>query len=174
MSKKIIQLSMILLLFFILGTNTISSQESLEEILYRDFKDIQTFGYINVKVQGEQSFSNGLKSEELTDYARLKYKNNFATIAFQEITAGESYLYQEEEEAKKVGSVWFRVWTVGEHFPIAYYIECRAGTYKNYEMWRDEVLGFCDEKEIKQIVRHEITRMMENLAITFFKVRGEI
>ena len=37
MSKKIIQLSMILLLFFILGTNTISSQESLEEILYRDF-----------------------------------------------------------------------------------------------------------------------------------------
>ena len=173
MSKKIIQLSMILLLFFILGI-TISSQESLEEILYRDFKDIESFGYINVKVQGEQAFSIGLRSEELTDYARLKYKNNFATIAFQEITAGEAYLYQEEEEAKKIGSIWFRVWTVGEDFPIAYYIECRAGTYKNYEMWRDEILGFCDEKEIKQIVRHEMTRMMENLAITFFKVRGEI
>jgi hypothetical protein len=173
MSKKIIQLSLILLFFFTLGTN-ISSQESLEEILYRDFKDVQTFGYVNVKVQGEQAFSIGLKSEELTDYARLKYKNNFATITFQEISAGEAYLYQEEEEAKKVGSIWFRVWTAGEDFPIAYYIECRAGTYNDYEMWRDEVLGFCDEKEIKQIVRHEITRMMENLAITFFKVRGEI
>ncbi|MDD3631291.1 MAG: hypothetical protein RBS20_02090 [Atribacterota bacterium] len=173
MSKKIIQPLLILLFFFTLGTS-ISSQESLEEILYRDFKDVETFGYINVKVQGEQAFSIGLKSEELTDYARLKYKNNFATIAFQEISAGEAYLYQEEEEAKKVGSIWFRVWTVGEDFPIAYYIECRAGSYKNYEMWKDEVLGFCDEKEIKQIVRHEITRMMENLAITFFKVRGEI
>ncbi len=173
MSKKFILLLIILLIFFTLSFS-INSQESLEDILYRDFKDVETFGYINVKVQGEQAFSIGLKSEELTDYARLKYKNNFAAIAFQEITAGEAYLYQEEEEAKKVGSIWFRVWTVGETFPIAYYIECRAGTYKNYEMWRDEVLGFCEEKEIKQIVRYEITRMMENLAITFFKVRGEI
>lgn len=173
MSKKFILLLIILLIFFTLSFS-INSQESLEDILYRDFKDVETFGYINVKVQGEQAFSIGLKSEELTDYARLKYKNNFAAIAFQEITAGEAYLYQEEEEAKKVGSIWFRVWTVGETFPIAYYIECRAGSYKNYEMWKDEVLGFCDEKEIKQIVRHEITRMMENLAITFFKVRGEI
>ena len=173
MGKKTVQLLLLLLCFCIFGT-TISSQESLEEILYRDFKEVETFGYINVKVQGEQAFSIGLKSEELTDYARLKYKNNFASIAFQEISAGEAYLYQEEGDAKKVGSIWFRVWTVGEDFPIAYYIECRAGNYKDYEIWRDEVLGFCDEQEIKQIVRQEITRMMENLAITFFKVRGEI
>ena len=173
MGKKVAQLLLILLCCFICSTTT-SSQESLEEILYRDFKEIQTFGYINVKVQGDQAFSIGLKGEELTDYARLKYKNNFASIAFQEITAGEAYLYQEEGEAKKVGSIWFRVWTVGEDFPIAYFIECRAGTYQNYEIWRDEVLGFCDEKEIKHIVRQEITRMMENLAITFIKVRGEI
>ncbi|HNR65891.1 MAG TPA: hypothetical protein PKJ95_06345 [Atribacterota bacterium] len=173
MKKKFLAFLLFLFIFVTFGS-AINSQESLDEILYRDFKDVETFGYINVKVQGEQTFSIGLTSEELTDYARLKYKNNFAAIPFQEIIAGEAYLYQEEEKAKKVGSIWFRVWTVGEEFPIAYYIECRAGTYKNYEMWKDEVLGFCDKREIKQIVRHEITRMMENLAITFFKVRGEI
>lgn len=173
MKRRFLAFLLFLIIFVAFGS-AINSQESLEEILYRDFKDVETFGYINVKVQGEQAFIIGLTSEELTDYARLKYKNNFATIPFQEISAGEAYLYQEEEKAKKVGSIWFRVWTVGEEFPIAYYIECRAGTYKNYEMWKDEVLGFCDKKEIKQIVRHEITRMMENLAITFFKVRGEI
>lgn len=173
MKRRFLAFLLFLIIFVALGS-AINSQESLEEILYRDFKDVETFGYINVKVQGEQAFIIGLTGEELTDYARLKYKNNFATIPFQEISAGEAYLYQEEEKAKKVGSIWFRVWTVGEEFPIAYYIECRAGTYKNYEMWKDEVLGFCDKKEIKQIVRHEITRMMENLAITFFKVRGEI
>ena len=154
--------------------NPVNSQKTLDDILYQDFKEVETFGYIQVKVQGEDSLLVGLKSEELTEFAKLKYKNNFANIEYKEIPAEESYLYQEEEKAKKVGSIWFRVWIVGEDFPIAYYIECRAGTYQNYEIWRDEVLGFCDAKELKQIVRNEITRMIENLAITFFKVRGEI
>ena len=173
MTKRFLVCLLIFIIFFTL-TSIINSQDSLDDILYRDFKDVETFGYISVKVQGEQSFLIGLSSGELTDYTRLKYKNNFASIAFQEIPAEEAYLYQEEEKAKKTGSIWFRVWTVGEDFPIAYYIECRAGTYKNYEIWRDEILGFCDVKEVKQIVRNEITRMIENLAITFFKVRGEI
>jgi hypothetical protein len=159
---------------FLSLTSAVNSQESIDDILYQDFKEVETFGYIHVKVQGDESFLVGLKSEELTEFAKLKYKNNFANIEYREIPAEESYLYQEEEKAKKVGSIWFRVWTVGEEFPIAYYIECRAGTYKNYEIWRDEVLGFCDRRELKQIVRNEITRMIENLAITFFKVRGEI
>lgn len=173
MTKRFLVCLLIFIIFFTL-TSIINSQDSLDDILYCDFKDVVTFGYISVKVQGEQSFLIGLSSGELTDYTRLKYKNNFASIAFQEIPAEEAYLYQEEEKAKKTGSIWFRVWTVGEDFPIAYYIECRAGTYKNYEIWRDEILGFCDVKEVKQIVRNEITRMIENLAITFFKVRGEI
>ncbi|MFZ2330949.1 MAG: hypothetical protein WAW45_05060, partial [Atribacterota bacterium] len=120
MKRRFLAFLLFLIIFVAFGS-AINSQESLEEILYRDFKDVETFGYINVKVQGEQAFIIGLTGEELTDYARLKYKNNFATIPFQEISAGEAYLYQEEEKAKKVGSIWFRVWTVGEDFPIAYY-----------------------------------------------------
>ena len=122
-------------------------------------------------------FLIGLNREELTSFARLKFKNNFASIVFQEISTGAypySYRYQEEEQAKKVGSIWFRVWTVGDDFPIAFYVECRAGSYKNYDIWHEETLGFSDVKGIKQVVRNELTRMIENLAITFFKVRGEI
>jgi hypothetical protein len=167
---------MLLLVFLILLTisNNIYSQESLEDFLYKDFKEIENFGYIGVKVQGEQAFLIGLNSEELTSFARLKYKNNFAYITFQEIPAEEAYLYQEEEQAKKVGSIWFRVWTTGDDFPIAYYVECRAGSYKNYELWHQEALGCSDIKGIKQIIRNEITRMIESLAIAFFKARGEI
>jgi hypothetical protein len=173
MGKRLI-ISILIIMAFFSFANPVNSQKTIDDILYQDFKEVETFGYIQVKVQGEESFLAGLKSEELTEFAKLKYKNNFANIEYREIPAEKSYLYQEEEKAKKVGSIWFRVWTVGEDFPIAYYIECRAGTYKNYEIWRDEVLGFCDATGLKQIVRNEITRMIENLAITFFKVRGEI
>lgn len=173
MKKKYLFLLSILLIFTTV-TNTSNSQGSIDDFLYHDFKDIEIFGYIRVKVQGEQSFLIGLNSEELTSFARLKYKNNFASIVFQEIPAEEAYLYEEEEQAKKVGSIWFRVWTIGDDFPIVYYVECRAGSYKNYDIWHEEALGFNDVKGIKQVVRNELTRMIENLAITFFKVRGEI
>ena len=173
MKRRILVLLLTLSIFLTISS-ALNSQESLDDFLYRDFKDIQTFGYIKVKVQGEQALLTGLNSEELTSFARLKYKNNFAKIAFQDISAEEAYLYQEEEQGKKVGSIWFRVWTAGDDSSIAYYVECRAGSYENYELWHDEALGLVDAKEIKQIVRDEITRMIENLAITFFKARGEI
>jgi hypothetical protein len=173
MCRKIIKFILVLIVMLLIS-NPISAQRTIEDILYRDFTEIETFGYIYVKVQGEGADIIGLNSEELTNYAKLKYKNNFSGIAYQEVTAEESSIFQEEEKAKKVGSIWFRIWTVEEVFPIAYYMECKAGNYENYEIWSDEVLGICSEKEIKQIARNEINRMIENLAIIFFKVRGEI
>jgi len=173
MFKKI-NTAMLVIGIILLITITAGAQKTINDILYSDFTEIETFGYINVKVQGDHAAMIGLNSEELTDYAKLKYKNNFSGIEYQEITAEESSIFQEEERAKKAGSIWFRIWTVGENFPIAYYIECKAGNYKNYEIWSDEVLGVSDEEEINQIARNEINRMIENLAITFFKIRGEI
>lgn len=173
MSKKYLVFLFTLLIFTVL-TTSLYAEESLDDILYGDFKEVETFGYINVKVQKEQPLSIDISSQDLTNFARLKYKNNFATIPFKEIPAQESYLYQEEEKAKKVGSIWLRVWTVGVDFPISFYIECRAGTYKDYDIWREEKLGYCSKDELNQVVRNEITKMIENLAITFFKVRKEI
>ncbi len=162
---------MIIILSFI---NSVDAQRTIDDILYGDFTEIETFGYIHVKVQGDRLSMIGLNSKELTDYATLKYINNFSGIKYQEITAEESSIFQEDESAKKVGSIWFRIWIAGDASPIAYYIECKAGNYNDYEIWSDEVLGLCNEKEINQIARSEINRMIENLAITFFKVRGEM
>jgi len=171
---KRITFSILIMIFIFSVSIFVIAQKSISDILYGDFSEIETFGYIHVKVQGDRAVMMGLNSQELTDFAKLKYKNNFSGIEYQEITAAESSIFQEEERAKKVGSIWFRIWIEGEGVPIVYYIECKAGNYENYEMWSDETLGICDEKEINQIVRTEINRMIENFAVTFFKVRGEI
>lgn len=173
MKKKIITLIFIVIMVFSF-TCVASAQKSIIEILYGDFLEIDTFGYIYVKVQGERAPLIGLKEDELTDYAKLRYKNNFSGIQYNEITSEETLIFQEEEKAKRVGSIWFRVWITGESGQIAYFIECKAGNYENYEIWSDEVLGICDEREINQIARNEINRMIEDFAIIFFKVRGEI
>ena len=173
MVKKIVIFMFIAIMVFSV-TCVAGAQKSIADILYGDFAEIDSFGYIYVKVQGDRASIIGLNSDELTDYAKLRYKNNFSGVEYQEITTEESVIFQEEEKAKKAGSIWFRIWIAGDKSPIAYYIECKAGNYDNYEMWSDEVLGICDEKEISQIVRNEINRMIENFAIVFFKVRGEI
>ncbi len=173
MIKKIIIFIFIVITVFSV-TCIGSAQKSITDILYGDFSEIETFGYIYVKVQGDRASIIGLNSEELTDYAKLRYKNNFSGIEYQEISTEESAIFQEKEKAEKAGSIWFRIWIAGDNSPIAYYIECKAGNYDNYEIWSDEVLGVCEEKEIMQIVRNEINRMVENFAIVFFKVRGEI
>ncbi len=166
-------MAMLLMLVFSV-TCIVSAQKSITDILYGDFSEIESFGYIYVKVQGERAALIGLNSDDLTDYAKLRYKNNFSGIEYQEISSEESSIFQEEEKVKKVGSIWFRVWISGENNTIAYFIECKAGNYENYEIWSDEVLGVCDEREINQIARNEINRMIEDFAIIFFKVRGEI
>ena len=173
MFRRIINSLLIINIILFLSISA-SAQMTIDDILYSDLKEIESFGYIHVKVQGERAAIIGLSNDELTDYAKLKYKNNFIGIEFKEIAVEESSLYQEDSEAKKVGSVWFRIWVAGEGNPIAYYIECKAGNYIDYELWNDEILGLCNERDIKQICRNEINRMIENLAITFFKVRGEI
>lgn len=173
MVKKIV-IFMFLVITVFSVTCIASAQKSITDILYGDFSEIDSFGYIYVKVQGDRAALIGLKSDELTDYAKLRYKNNFSGVEYQEISSEESSIFQEEEKAKKVGSIWFRVWISGESNPIAYFIECKAGNYKSYEIWSDEVLGVCDEREINQIARNEINRMIEDFAIIFFKVRGEI
>ena len=167
-------LFILVVLFIFSATGFAGAQKSIDDILYGDFTEIETFGYIYVKVQGDRSAMVGLNSEELTDYAKLKFKNNFSNIAYQEVTAEESSIFQEEQRAKKVGSIWFRIWIVGEGPEIAYFMECKAGNYDHYEIWNDEILGICDEDEINQIARNEINRIIEDLAIIFFKVRGEI
>lgn len=173
MIRKISFLILMLVIIFS-GICFTYAQKTIDDILYGDFTEIETFGYIYVKVQGDRSSMVGLNSEGLTDYAKLKFKNNFSNIEYKEVTAEESSIFQEEQRAKKVGSIWFRIWIVGEGPEIAYFIECKAGNYDNYEIWNDEVLGICDEDKINQIARNEINRLIEDLAIIFFKVRGEI
>lgn len=174
MMKKIF-IILITLLIFLTITVSAREQKTINDILYGELKQIESFGYVYVKVQADNASILGLNSEDLTDYARLKYKNNFSGIDYKEIPAEESNtIFQQDMKAKKIGSIWFRVWTVGEGFPIAYYIECKAGNYKNYALWRDEVLGYCKPDEMNQVARNEIKRMIENFAIIFFKIRDEI
>ncbi len=104
---------------------TPSISKLFEKLYYRGFKDVQSFGYINV-VLGNTAKQIGLSQGELTDYVKLRFKNNFAKIKYKEVPF-EKWGDLNEADALKVGYLWFRVWVVGDDYPIAFHVQCRAG-----------------------------------------------
>lgn len=145
-------------------------KNSMMDIIYGELKEIEYFNYIYVYIAGEDVEKIGLNREVLTIYAKLKFKNNFAYINYKDIVLPHDAT---DSEKKKKGSLWFKVWTVGDDYPIAYYIRCKAGNYFRY-FWENEVLGFGSKDNVPDEIKKIIGEMIEKLAIDFFTVRGEI
>ena len=151
---------------------------------YQEFTEIEYFGSIYVYFEGNDAEKIGLNSEELTRYAKLKFKNNFAHINFKDeglfilpnvkhTDEGLFILPKPNSELKKQGKIWFRVWIVGDGYPIAFHIICKAGN-RISNCWEDERLGYSLKDNILDTIKKTISEMMEELEIDFFMARDEI
>lgn len=150
-----------------LPKNTVNSWM---DIFYREFKEIEYFSFIYVYIEGEDAEKIGLNREELTKYAILKFKNNFAYINYKDIDLPNDAA---DSEKKKEGHLWFRVWILGDDYPIVYHFICKAGNYFSY-FWENEKLGYGSKENVPDSIKKFISEVIEKLAIDFFTVRGEM
>jgi hypothetical protein len=118
-----------------------------EKAMYGDLAAVQSFGFISAYVQntdpGKGTSKNeiGLSTDELKQYLRLRFRNNFANIAYKPVTMGTPDCPSEMDQAK-AGYLWCGVWTVGTDFPVAYHVDCRIGTLKRYQITNSAYLGY--------------------------------
>lgn len=148
------------------------NNKSFESIFYNGFTTIERFGLIGVSLEGSAE-KIGLKKENLTDYLRLRFKNSFAGMEFEE-TENLWQTMQNKDEAKKVGSINVKVWTVGENYPVAYHIAISAGNLSSSREYENSVLGYGSKQDLPEYVREIISKMVDDLAVTFFKARREL
>jgi len=146
------------------------TENSWMDIFYREFKEIEYFDFIHVYIEGEDAEKIGINGEALTKYAILKFKNNFAYINYKDIDLPSDAA---DSEKKKKGSLWFRVWILGDDYPIVYHFICKAGNYFSY-FWENEMLGYGSKDDVPDRIKKIIGEMIEELAIDFFTVRGEM
>ncbi len=141
---------------------------------YGELLKIQHFGYITVHVNGDGE-TIGLNDNDLTDYAKLRFKNNFSRVSYEEVSKEEfKTLASDAAKARAVGVFSCRIWVVGNNYPIAYHVKCEGGNPNNFSIWSDEVLGYGSKSNFPEAVRKSISEMMEKLALIYFKIRGEI
>lgn len=148
-----------------------SSEKNIEEILYGDvFKEIQYFGLIKVYFEGEDAEKIGLKENELTNYVKLLFNNNFAGIKMKEKSSLDL------KEHKKIGFLLFTVWVVGDVYPIAYHVDSRMGNMLygfDKGAVSKAVLGCGSKSNVPDAIKDSIKNLVEGMAITFFKARGK-
>ena len=177
MKRKIILFLVIIILSclplesFTQGENAPNTDENnWMKIIYKDFKEIEYFGFIYVYVEGDDAGKIGLDSEKLTKYAKLKFKNNFAYINYKDVDLPHD---APDSEKKKEGSLHIRIWTIGDNSPIAYHVRCKAGSYFDY-FWEKEWLGYGSKDDVPDTIKRIMSEAIENIAIDFFTVRGEM
>lgn len=144
-----------------------------EKDYFKAFLDIKTFDKDDIVVYftGDGAEKIGLDAGKLTDYLRLRVKNNFSDIGF------DNY----ELDLNEVGFIRVRVWVVGKSYPIAFFTDAEFISYdiingitELKKIARTEQLGYGSKDNVPDKIKNLIGDMVEELAILFYEVRGEL
>jgi hypothetical protein len=131
---------------------------------------LESFGYIKVNTQGSAE-KLGFKDDELTAYLRQHFKNHFRDVPFKNLKT-ESNPKANLNRPETIGTLFVRVWTVGDNVPVAFYVSLTSGSLADYQAYEDAVLGYTSKDKAHQQVQKSIALLVERLANTFFKLRS--
>ncbi len=155
-------------------------EDEINKMRYRGFLKIKTIDILSqvyiefnnyVDNATEEAKKIGIDENELTDYLKLIIKNNFASIRMERPDF-------DKYTRKQVGVLVFRVMVTGDNFPIVYHLRCRF-QHLDYAqgdavIWEAEKLGYGSKDNVLDTIKKSIDRQVEELAILFYKVRGEL
>ncbi len=140
---------------------------------YRGLRPIDEFSQVDVRFHGSTE-EVGLNIVELTDYARLRFGNIFEGVKYENMsTMDKPRRSMFEEEPEKNGILIFNIWTEGRGYPIAYFVECRGGSFKNIDIWSLRHLGVSSPKNVRSDVQESINECIADFAEIFFTIKDE-
>ena len=167
---------MFVLFFSILFVGSAFSAEqkkqNIESYRYSGFKTIESFSSIGVYLRGKAE-GIGLNQSELSNFLKLRFKNSFAGTSYKE-TDFATIMDEREVQQSKRGDIAITVWTVGNDYPIAFHIEIGSGNYLNLGQYKTAFLGYSSKQKITESVKKSITELVDDLAVSYFKARGEL
>jgi hypothetical protein len=141
----------------------------LDQYYEEKFNSVEYFGIIRVRTQGDTE-KIGLTAETLSNYLRLKFRNNFRgmKVDYEKLPA------MRYQEGQKCGTIIVSVWTIGDDYPIAYHIDFNAGKFGDLNVWNEAYLGYGAKENVPEGIKKQINDMVERFAISFYKAKKEI
>ncbi len=168
-----------LIIACILFTTTLLKAEdktlSYDEIIKPTFLDFNKIEVLDKNltqvffVNSDDAEKIGLNKAKLTDYLRLKVKNNFANIKLEDSP-------RDKYKPEQIGYIRFRVWIGGVEYPVIYHIKYEFWNLSltRYRILENEILGCGTKGTVPASVMKAIDKLTKKLAIVFSKARGKL
>lgn len=151
----------------------VTDEEKAARFLYREFREVKSFGMIAVSLVG-QAEELGLKTDEVTRHAKNRFRDYFFGVRLEDISSdSKKFLSLMLSRDRTVGNITFRIWVLGDEYPIVYHIKCDAGNFDNPSVWTEETLGHASRANLQEAVLGIIDEMLKTLAVAFMKVRAQ-
>jgi hypothetical protein len=142
-------------------------------LLFGELKEVRVFGIIAVSLVGDAD-KIGLDEDDLTNQAKTCFKKYFGEKKLEDISKdSEKFLKLVSSRDKTIGNITFRVWVIGDGYPVAYHVRCEAGNFSNPSIWTDEVLGHGSRETTPRAIRDILDEMMKVLSAAFLKIHGQ-
>ena len=162
----------------------LESEDGMEVRMYRDFFSIKAIDMSSrpnifadtgvlestrVELNGDDAKKIGLDKNELTNYLKLRIKNTFTGIKLETVSSDA-----DKYDKKHICTIFVSVWVVGTAYPIAHLIEYHFFNGDFNDIWNNKIMGCGSIDNVKTKVKSGIDTLTEDLAVLFFKVRGEL
>jgi hypothetical protein len=132
---------------------------------------LSVISWVEVGFQGELLKEN---KEEFEKLIRLRLRNdlsmyNHEVKKYTDMLKENDYEFEDRELLRR-GSVYCFIWTVGDDYPVAFYVECNLsgwGSYKVslYKSFESRILGYASSKTVKEQVDESIRSIIGRLSL---------
>ena len=144
------------------------------ELFYGLFKEVDSFGLISPALVGDAE-AIGLNEYQLTNYLDERFSAYFCNTKYEDLSRNPAKLASIiARRDGRVGIITFRVWVMGDNYPLAYHVRCDAGSFENPSIWSEEVLGHGSKRTAPAAIKEILNELMRQFAEIFLKAKGEV
>ncbi len=132
---------------------------------YRPAREIKKFTEPRIRLKGTAE-DLGLDSRTLAGFLETQFLEAFAFLQ-------RDFAFDKSYETWEIGLFECEAWTVGGNYPIAFHVECAAGSMDEPRNWLNATLGYGPKGKIQETVRTTLDSIVEDYAAFVRKARGK-
>jgi hypothetical protein len=132
---------------------------------YRPAREIKQFTAPTMVLRGTAE-EVGLDSRSLAGFLGTQFLSDFAFLQ-------TDFAFDKTYETWEIGLFECEAWTVGKHYPIAFHVQCIAGSMDEPRHWRYATLGYGPKDKIVETVRSTLDSIVTEYATFVRKARNK-
>ncbi|HCL90230.1 MAG TPA: hypothetical protein DHW70_02735 [Candidatus Atribacteria bacterium] len=164
--KKLIFIFAVILVFAL--TDIVSYTQ--EENSYKEFKEVEFFSSVVVRIKGDSAKGLGLYENKIRPYILDQLKEIFSPKLKNPYSLRMIVEDTSLADRKRFGNLTFMIWIMGSGDSMPYYVEAKAGN-QLHNFWERKVLKEGLREEITEEAKKLIREFIQELANNFFAAR---